>query len=79
MRKKGMKSPLLLMIMQAAIASQGGGSLYTNYPDYPGKPKNNPDYKARAPHRELKEFCINGRKVMAYSRKDAIVRLRHKG
>ena len=74
-----MKSPLLLMIMQAAIASQGGVYLYTNYRDYPGKPQNSPDYKARVPHRELKEFCINGRKIMAYSRKDAIVRLRHKG
>lgn len=29
------------------------------------------------PHRELKEFSIKGRKVMAYSKKDAISRLKH--
>lgn len=29
------------------------------------------------PHRELKEFSIKGRKVMAYSKKDAITRLKH--
>ena len=25
-----------------------------------------------------REFCINGKKIMAYSRKDAIKRLKHK-
>ena len=29
------------------------------------------------PHRELKEFSIKGYKVMAYSRKDAITRLKY--
>ena len=29
------------------------------------------------PHRELKEFSIKGHKIMAYSRKDAITRLKH--
>lgn len=29
-------------------------------------------------HRPMREFTINGRKVMAYSRKDAITRLKHK-
>ncbi len=28
--------------------------------------------------RQLKEFSINGHKVMAYSRKDAITRLKHR-
>lgn len=31
----------------------------------------------REPHRELKEFTIKGYKVMAYSRKDAITRLKY--
>lgn len=29
------------------------------------------------PHRQMKEFTIRGRKVMAYSKKDAITRLKH--
>ncbi len=29
------------------------------------------------PHRELHEFSIKGHKVMSYSRKDAITRLKH--
>lgn len=31
----------------------------------------------REPHRELKEFTIKGHKIMAYSRKDAITRLKY--
>lgn len=31
----------------------------------------------REPHRDLKEFSIKGHKIMAYSRKDAIKRLKH--
>lgn len=38
-------------------------------------------YKAQAlfreSNRELKEFSIKGHKIMAYSRKDAITRLKH--
>lgn len=37
----------------------------------------NPNYKVRHPHRELKEFSIKGNKIMAYSKKDAIKRLKH--
>ena len=35
-------------------------------------------YKIRIPHREEKEFDIKGHKIIAYSRKDAIKRLKHK-
>lgn len=35
-------------------------------------------YKIRIPHRQEKEFDIKGHKIMAYSRKDAIKRLKHK-
>lgn len=31
----------------------------------------------KEPHRELREFSIKGHKVMAYSKKDAITRLKH--
>ena len=39
-----------------------------------------PDYKVKDPdfRRQEREFNINGVKVMAYSRKDAIQRLKHK-
>lgn len=30
-------------------------------------------------HKTLTEFCINGHKIMAYSKKDAITRLIHQG
>lgn len=38
----------------------------------------NPNYRVPTPKRELKEFNIKGCKIMAYSRKDAIKRLKHK-
>ena len=34
--------------------------------------------KIRIPHREEREFNVKGFKIMAYSRKDAIKRLKHK-
>lgn len=37
----------------------------------------NPDYKVKSPIRELREFTIKGKKIMAYSKKDAIKRLKH--
>lgn len=38
----------------------------------------NPDYKVTPPNRVLREFTVNGNKVMAYSKKDAIKRMKHK-
>lgn len=37
----------------------------------------NPDYKVKRPHQELREFCVKGKRIWAYSRKDAISRLKH--
>lgn len=37
----------------------------------------NPDYKIKSPIRELREFTVKGKKIMAYSKKDAIKRLKH--
>lgn len=40
--------------------------------------KFNPEYKVDSPKKELREFTIKGHKVMAYSKKDAIKRMKHK-
>lgn len=37
----------------------------------------NPNYRPKIQYRELREFTIKGKKVMAYSKKDAIKRLKH--
>lgn len=34
--------------------------------------------KIRIPHREEREFNVKGHKIMVYSKKDAIKRLKHK-
>jgi hypothetical protein len=39
--------------------------------------KFNPNYRPKTQHRELREFTVKGKKVMAYSKKDAITRLKH--
>lgn len=75
MINKKIKSYLLPLILGMA-ASGTPDKVFA--PSFRQKPKYNPDYKPVEPNRELKEFCIRGKKVMAYSRKDAIVRLRHK-
>lgn len=62
------------LLMAAAIESQ-----------YYGKPRriiSQPGDKGKQPvravdSRQLREFSIKGHKVMAYSRKDAITRLKH--
>lgn len=38
----------------------------------------NPDYKPAGDRKELREFRIKGEEVEAYSKKDAIKRLKHK-
>lgn len=70
-----MKSILLPLIMAMAAAGSSENVFGTSFR---GKPKYNPNYKPKQAHRDMKEFCINSEKVIAYSRKDAIVRLRHK-
>ena len=37
----------------------------------------NSNYKVKLANRILQEFTVNGKKVMAYSKKDAIKRLKH--
>ena len=75
MFRRGIKSILLPAILMMA-ASENPNKVFDSL--FPDGSKYNPDYKRQPVHRELKEFCIKGEKVMAYSRKDAIVRLKHK-
>lgn len=70
-----MKSAMLSLIMAMSAAGSSENVYGTSFR---GRPKYNQNYRPKQAHREMKEFCINGEKVMAYSRKDAIVRLRHK-
>ncbi|WEU69902.1 hypothetical protein [Rudgehvirus jaberico] len=64
----------LLTLGMAALSSSMIGNPYNtkrirhNY---------NPDYKIKSPIRELREFTVKGKKIMAYSKKDAIKRLKH--
>lgn len=37
----------------------------------------NSNYKVKLANRVLREFTVNGKKIMAFSRKDAIKRLKH--
>ena len=67
------KAALLTLGMAALTSSMIGNPYNTkrirhNY---------NPDYKIKSPIRELREFTVKGKKIMAYSKKDAIKRLKH--
>lgn len=67
------KAALLTLGMTALSSSMIGNPYNTkrirhNY---------NPDYKVKSPIRELREFTVKGKKIMAYSKKDAIKRLKH--
>lgn len=37
----------------------------------------NPNYRPKTQYHELREFTIKGKKMMAYSKKDTIKRLKH--
>lgn len=68
--KRGM---LTAMLMVYALGANGSM--------YPFKTGNgmNPNYRRPERKKQEKEFCIKGIKVMAYSRKDAIKRLKYLG
>lgn len=72
---KGMKTLALALMAMAAMES-GKNEVFREQ-----EPKRrmrfNPNHKPVV-RKDLHEFSINGEKVMAYSRKDAITRLRHK-
>ena len=68
------KLKLMLSAAMCAVAQ--------NYDLYAMKRKKgmsfNPNYKVKSSVKELREFTIRGKVVMAYSKKDAIKRLKHK-
>lgn len=37
----------------------------------------NPNYRPKPVHKKLREFTVKGQKIMAYSKKDAVTRLKH--
>lgn len=71
---KNIKKLLSLVALSMCVARES--NLY-GVPNKGGM-KFNPDYKVDTPKKELKEFTIKGHKVMAYSKKDAIKRMKHK-
>lgn len=71
---KNIKKLLALAALSMSMARES--NLY-GVPNKAGM-KFNPDYKVDIPKKELKEFTIKGYKVMAYSKKDAIKRMKHK-
>ena len=71
---KNIKKLLGLAALSMCVASER--DLY-GAPNKAGM-KFNPDYKVDSPKKELREFTIKGHKVMAYSKKDAIKRMKHK-
>ncbi len=63
------------MLCAAAI---GGSNYFRDEPDvHISKFSDKSKALFGEPKRELKEFSIKGQKIMAYSRKDAIKRLKH--
>lgn len=69
-RLKSFIAPMLLGAISKENMFEGGFSIR--------EPYFNPDYRISTPKKELREFEVKGRKIMAYSKKDAIKRLKHK-
>lgn len=71
---------LALMATQAIYATNGYyDELYERKRSHRSKAMSfDPDYRVKEAKKELKEFSIKGHKIMAYSKKDAIKRLKHR-
>ena len=75
-----MEKMSLLKLMYAQIMANDNNGIYPHNLYERRGPKFNPNYtvKDKDSMRQEREFNINGIKVMAYSRKDALQRLKHK-
>lgn len=78
-------SRLMSMLLRNAAEMAVNAMEGRNYGDVYGAPdrfipRTNPGYKVRNKDRDrqLREFMVNGEKVMAYSKKDAYKRLKHR-
>lgn len=69
-------SKYLGMALGLATLSQGDKLFSAGYSL--DKPYFNPNYRRPSENKELREFNMKGKKIMAYSKKDAIKRLKHK-
>lgn len=69
---KGMLDAVSLLAMNREMKD---GPFITNYPKT--GMSFNPDYKHEEPKRKLRMFTIKVRQIEAYSKKDAIKRLKH--
>lgn len=75
---------LALMATQAIYATNGYydelyDELYERKRSHHRKAMSfDPYYRVKEAKKELKEFSIKGHKIMAYSKKDAIKRLKHR-
>jgi len=70
-----LKQIMLETAMMMSLAASGN-NIYMDKNPSRGM-RFNPNYRPKKQHRELHEFTIKGKKVMAYSKKDAITRLKH--
>lgn len=68
-----MKNIMAMMIASMAMAGEHGG--VRNYK--PREKKKAVLLPSDKKVRQLHEFTVKGQKIMAYSKKDAIIRLRH--
>lgn len=84
MKKRTNSSIIALMAQMIAASSYGGTMPYMNHDDYRKRKQANIKRIAEINRKcfgekPLSKFIIKGHEVEAYSRKDAIVRLKHKG
>jgi hypothetical protein len=65
-----------MMLMAATMAAAAYRNPYEERPR--GEQMSfNPNYRPKPVRRELREFTVKGQKIMAYSKKDAVTKLRH--
>lgn len=70
-----LKQIMLETAMMMSLAASGNNAYMDKNPSR--GMRFNPNYSPKTQHRELREFTVKGKQVMAYSKKDAIIRLKH--
>lgn len=70
-----LKQIMLETAMMMGLADSGNNVYMDKNPSH--SMRFNPNYRPKKQHRELLEFTVKGKIVMAYSKKDAITRLKH--
>ena len=73
---KYIKMTLELAVLSQSYLSKGENIFSSGHSL--NEPYFNPNYRRSSENKELREFNIRGKKIMAYSKKDAIKRLKHK-